>query len=158
MLRVHHASISVVSVAIFGLAPAVRLSRVDLTASLNDATRGSSGGAACGPVGPNLRTLLVVAELALSVMLLIGAGLLVRSFAHLQRVSPGFNPPSVLTLELTMTGRKYNDADAVLNTYRSLWQRAVAAAGRHGGRWRHGAAAQRHDGVGADHHRRTDRA
>jgi predicted permease len=114
--------ISLASVAIFGLAPALRLSRVDLTVSLNDASRGSSGGRGMWR-RPNSRTLLVVVELALSVMLLVGAGLLVRSFAHLQRVSPGFNPASVLTLELTMTGRKYNDADAVLNTYRSLWER-----------------------------------
>jgi predicted permease len=122
-------AISLVSVAIFGLAPAVRLSRIDLTSSLNDATRGSSGGRGMWGGRPNLRTLLVVAELALSVMLLVGAGLLVRSFAHLQRVSPGFNPSSVLTLELTMTGRKYNDADAVLNAYRSLWERVSRLPG-----------------------------
>jgi putative ABC transport system permease protein len=121
--------ISLLSVAIFGLAPALRLSRVDLAASLNDATRGSTGVSAMWGRRPTLRTMLVVAELALSVMLLIGAGLLVRSFAHLQRVSPGFNPSSVLTLELTMTGRKYNDAEAVLNAYRSLWERMSALPG-----------------------------
>ena len=63
-----------------------------------------------------MRRLLVVAELALSVMLLIGAGLLIRSFARLQQVPPGFNPTDVLTLELTMSGRKYRDAAAVLET------------------------------------------
>jgi predicted permease len=79
--------------------------------------------------GQNLRHLLVVAELALSVMLLIGAGLLIRSFSQLQQVSPGFNPANVLTLELTMTGRKYNDADAVLQTYKQLWERLSALPG-----------------------------
>ena len=56
-------------------------------------------------------------------MLLVGAGLLIRSFAHLQQVSPGFNPSNVLTLELTMTGRKYTDARPSCETYRQLWAR-----------------------------------
>jgi predicted permease len=56
-------------------------------------------------------------------MLLIAAGLLVRSFALLQRVSPGFNPASVLTLELTMSGEKYKDPQLVRATYRQLWER-----------------------------------
>ena len=90
--------------------------------------------------GQNLRRLLVVAELALSVMLLIGAGLLIRSFARLQQVSPGFNPRNVLTLELTMSGRKYNDAHAVLETYRQLWERLAALPGVDGRRRRLGAA------------------
>ena len=87
---------------------------VDLHGSLKDASRGSAGAGAVWGRGQNLRRLLVVAELALSVMLLIGAGLLIRSFARLQHVSPGFNPANVLTLELTMSGRKYNDGEAVL--------------------------------------------
>jgi predicted permease len=119
---------------IFGLAPALRLSALDLQRHLTNGTRGSAGTGAVWGRGHNLRRVLVVAELALSVMLLIGAGLLVRSFAHLQRVSPGFDPSNVLTLELTMTGRKYNDAEAVLQTYRQLWERlsvlpGVTAAG-----------------------------
>ena len=67
--------------------------------------------------------LLVVAELALSVMLLIGAGLLLRSFAQLQQVAPGFTVDGVLTLEVTMSGRKYADATAVLESYREVWTR-----------------------------------
>jgi predicted permease len=128
------ATISVLAGAVFGLAPALRLSSLDLHGNLKDASRGSAGASAVWGRGQNLRRLLVVAELALSVMLLIGAGLLIRSFSHLQNVSPGFNPTNVLTLELTMTGRKYNDADAVLHTYRQLWERlstlpGVTAAG-----------------------------
>jgi len=73
--------------------------------------------------------MLVVVELALSVMLLIAAGLLVRSFVRLQQVPPGFNARQVLTLELTMTGRKYNDVPAVLETYRQLWQRLARLPG-----------------------------
>jgi predicted permease len=65
---------------------------------------------------------------------LIAAGLLVRSFNRVQDVSPGFNPDNVLTLEVTMTGRKYGDAARVSETYRLLWERlgqvpGVTAAG-----------------------------
>ena len=122
-------TISVLAGAVFGLAPTLRLSNLDLHGSLKDASRGSAGAGAVWGRGQNLRRLLVVAELALSVMLLIGAGLLIRSFSQLQNVSPGFNPANVLTLELTMTGRKYNDADAVLQTYKQLWERLLALPG-----------------------------
>jgi predicted permease len=61
--------------------------------------------------------------LALSVVLLIGAGLLIRSFARIQSVAPGFDAKSVLTFDLAMTGRKYADRQTILNTYRQLWER-----------------------------------
>jgi predicted permease len=121
--------ISVASGIVFGLFPALRLSRLDLHESLKDASRGSAGTSAVWGRGRNMRRLLVVAELALSVMLLIGAGLLIRSFAHLQNVSPGFNPVNVLTLELTMGGRKYSDVEAVLETYKRLWERLSSLPG-----------------------------
>ncbi len=127
-------SLSLFSGILFGLAPALRISRIDLHSVLNDATRGSAGAGAVWGHGNNLRRLLVVSELALSVVLLIGAGLLIRSFARLQNVAPGFNPQNVLTLELTLSGRKYNDGPAVLATYRQLNERleglpGVSAAG-----------------------------
>jgi predicted permease len=122
-------AISIVSGILFGLAPALRLSRLDLNENLKDASRGSSGASALWGRGQNLRRLLVIAELALSVVLLIGAGLLIRSFARLQDVPPGFNPQNVLTLELTMTGRKYNDAAFALETYRLLWARLARLPG-----------------------------
>jgi predicted permease len=126
--------LSLLSGVLFGLAPALRLSRVDVHDHLKDSGRGASASDALWGRRHNVRRLLVVGELALSVMLLIGAGLLIRSFARLQQVPPGFNPSSVLTLELTMTGRKYNEAAAVLGTYRQLWERlgqlpGVVAAG-----------------------------
>jgi predicted permease len=76
----------------------------------------------------------VAAELALSVMLLIGSGLLIRSFIHLQDVSPGFNADGVLTMELALTGRRYPDAARVIESYREIARRlsalpGVAAAG-----------------------------
>ena len=115
--------LSVGSGILFGLVPALRVSRLDLNSTLKDASRGSAGTSAVWGHGNNVRRLLVVTELALSVVLLIGAGLLIRSFARLQNVSPGFNAQNVLTFDLTMTGKKYGDKQAILNTYRQLWDR-----------------------------------
>jgi len=115
--------LSAFSGILFGLAPALRVSRLDLHSTLKDASRGSAGTGAVWGRGNNVRRLLVISELALSVVLLIGAGLLIRSFARLQSVSPGFNPRGVLTFDLTMTGRKYSDKQSILNTYRQLWER-----------------------------------
>ncbi len=115
--------LSVLSGILFGLAPALRVSRPDLNATLKDASRGSAGTNAVWGHGNNVRRLLVVAELAISVVLLIGAGLLIKSFARLQNVSPGFSAHEVLTFDLTMTGKKYLDKQTILNTYRQLWGR-----------------------------------
>jgi predicted permease len=115
--------ISVGCGVLFGLAPALRVASLDLVTALKDASRGSSGSSVLWGRGNGLRRALVVGELALSVMLLIAAGLLVRSFALLQKVSPGFNPAGVLTLELTMSGDKYKDPQLVRATYRQLWER-----------------------------------
>ena len=87
-----------------GLAPALRLSNTDLNESLKEGTHASSGGSR-----QRMRALLVVSEVALSLTLLIGAGLLFRSLRRLINVSPGFDPSQVLTLQDTVLGQKYND-------------------------------------------------
>ena len=115
--------LSLFSGILFGLSPALRISRLDLNSTLKDMSRGASGTSAVWGRGNSVRRLLVISELALSMVLLIGAGLLIRSFARLQDVLPGFNPRGVLTFDLTMTGRKYNDKQTILNTYRQLWER-----------------------------------
>jgi predicted permease len=113
-------AISVASGILFGLAPALRV---------------SGRPSALWGRGHHTRRLLVIGELALSLMLLVGAGLLLRSFARLQQVPAGFNPARTLTLELSMSGRRYNDPLIVQETYRQLWDRlaripgAVAAGG-----------------------------
>ena len=111
--------ISLVAGTMFGLAPALRVSHIDLHSTLKEGGRGFAGAGMWGR-GNSLRKWLVVSELALSVLLLIGATLLVRSFANLQSVSPGFNPKNVLTLELTMTGNKYRESPIVLSTYKQI--------------------------------------
>ena len=112
-----------------GLAPALGLRRLDLQRALGAAGRGSSSAGAVWGRGGSLRRLLVMAELALAVILLVGAGLLIRTVSHLQQVHPGFNPEGVLTLELNMTGQKYMNGPAVLNAYRELWERLGGLAG-----------------------------
>jgi len=114
--------ISVLSGILFGLAPALRVSRLDVHTTLKDASRGSAGSAVWGR-GSNVRRMLVVSELALSLVLLIGAGLLIRSIGYLRDVQPGFNARNVLTLGIAMNGRKYGDAAVALRTYRELWER-----------------------------------
>ena len=101
--------ISVASGILFGLAPALRALRVDMLSTLKDSDRGSAGASAMWGRGNNLRRLLVIAELSISVVVLIVAGLLLRSFILLQRVDPGFNPSNVLTVELALSGDKYKD-------------------------------------------------
>jgi predicted permease len=113
--------LSVFAGILFGLAPALRVSRIDLNSTLKDASRGSAGTSAVWGRGNSLRCLLVISELALSVVLLIGAGLLIRSFARLQNVAPGFNPKNVLTFELALNGQRYGDKQIIWNTYRQLW-------------------------------------
>ncbi|HLK68910.1 MAG TPA: ABC transporter permease [Bryobacteraceae bacterium] len=113
--------LSLFSGMLFGLAPALRISRLDLYTTLRAGGRGVAGIGSMWRRGHAPRRLLVICELALSLVLLIGAGLLIRSFARLEGVLPGFNPSGVLTFDLTMAGRKYTDSQVVLNSYRRLW-------------------------------------
>ena len=114
---------SVLCGAVFGVVPAWRVGRVDANDGLRDAGRGSAGANSVWGSGNNTRRTLVAAEVALAVVLLAGASLLIRSFAQLQRVWPGFNAAQVLTFELTANGRRYNDAAAATEMYRQLAER-----------------------------------
>jgi predicted permease len=119
---------------VFGMVPAWRVGRIDVNEGLKDAGRGSAGGQSVWGRGHNIRRVLVAAEIALAVVLLTGAGLLIRSFAELQRVWPGFNAERVLTFELMANGRRYADGAAVSEMYRQLSERlgllpGVSAAG-----------------------------
>ena len=120
------AAVSVMSGVVFSLAPAMQLGRADLNTSLKDGSRGGSSSQMMWGRGGGLRRLLVAGEIAMCVMVLIAAGLLVRSFARAQAVPPGFNPDGVLTMELTLAGRKYADGPRVSETYRLLWERLAA--------------------------------
>ena len=89
---------------LFGLAPALRAARVDLNSSLKAGGRNTQGEGGFGSSRRRLRSLLVVAEVAISLMLLVGAGLLIRSFVRLQNVSPGFEPEGVISMRLGRSG------------------------------------------------------
>ena len=94
-------ALSLVSGILFGLAPALKAARADVQESLRDGGRGVAGRRSY------LRQTLVVAEVALSMMLLVGAGLLIRSFQKLSSVDPGFDAQHVLSMQLSVGGR-YN--------------------------------------------------
>jgi putative ABC transport system permease protein len=88
---------------LFGLLPALASSKPELTEALKDGGRGASSGLRRS----RLRNSLVVAEIALALVLLVGAGLLIKSFGRLQGVNPGFNPHNVLTAEISLPQLKY---------------------------------------------------
>jgi putative ABC transport system permease protein len=94
---------------IFGLAPALSASRLDLNEALKEGGRSATEGRARN----RLRSLLIVAEVALSLMLLIGAGLLIKSFIRLRNTDPGFDAKRVLTTSLSMPSIKYKEDEQI---------------------------------------------
>ncbi|MGD0302232.1 MAG: ABC transporter permease [Bryobacteraceae bacterium] len=115
--------ISILTGIIFGMAPAVRVARVDLNTSLKSGGRSSQNEGGFNPARQGLRSLLVVAELALSMVLLIGAGLLIRSFVRLASVPPGFNPEHVISMRSAEAGPKYQQDKARIQYYQQLGER-----------------------------------
>jgi predicted permease len=115
--------LSFLSGLVFGLAPALQLSKPNLNNALKEGGWQATGGS------HRLRSSLVVFEVALSLMLLIGAGLLTRSFLALLKTSPGFNPDNVLTMNLVLPGAKYKEEPQRASFYRELAQRVQALPG-----------------------------
>jgi putative ABC transport system permease protein len=118
------AGASLLAAFVFGATPALKAGSPNLANSLKD--RGSEGG---GVRGNKVRTALVVMEVALSLVLLIGAGLMLRSFTNLQQVDPGFDPDDVLTLSVPIPFFKYRDADSRASFFERLQQRLAALPG-----------------------------
>ena len=128
------AGVAVAAGLVAGLAPAIGLRRLDLQRTLAAAGRGSAGPGSMWGRGGSLRRVLVASQLGLAVVLVIAAGLLVRTVINLQRVTPGFSAENVLTFELTFTGQKYANGPLVLDAYRNLWERLSSIPGvRHAG-------------------------
>jgi len=111
--------ITFLTTLIFGLVPALASSKVDLTTSLKEG--GQKGG---GDSRHNrARNLFVVLEVAFALMLLIGAGLMIKSFVRLQRVDPGFDPDNILTLAISLPGSKYKEDPQLISFYQQALER-----------------------------------
>jgi putative ABC transport system permease protein len=108
--------LSLLSGIVFGLVPAWQVSKPNLNNALKEGGRQTSGGS------HRVRSLLVVFEVAVSLVLLVGAGLAVRSFLSLVKTSPGFDPDNVLTLNLVLPGAKYKEEQQRGAFYRDLVQ------------------------------------
>ena len=117
--------ISLATGLIFGLAPALQISKFDQYKPLKEG--GSKGGGSRR--SRSSRSLLVVSELALSFILLIGAGLLIKGFLSLQNVDPGFNPNNVLTLNTSLPRSKYRTNDSAAQFYERLLDRVQTLSG-----------------------------
>jgi putative ABC transport system permease protein len=118
-------ALSLLAGVIFGLAPAWQSTRVDLNETLKESGRGPGGGARAS----RARNLLVVSEIALSVVLLAGAGLLVKSFLRLQAVNPGFEAENALAVRLSLPRATYSNRAAVTAFYDKLQPRLESLPG-----------------------------
>jgi putative ABC transport system permease protein len=110
---------------VFGLLPALSASRFNLNETLNDASAKLSGSRA----GSRLRGALVVGEVALTLVLLVGATLILRSFVNLSSVNLGFDPANTLTMQLRVHGSRYNNPQLIREFYRQLIERLEARPG-----------------------------
>jgi putative ABC transport system permease protein len=108
----------------FGILPALQASRTNLNETLKE-----GGRSAAGTGRQRSRSLMVVAEIALSLVLLVGAGLMMRSFLRLQHVNPGLNPAGVMTMRINLPRIKYAEGTRRSDYYRQLMERLRALPG-----------------------------
>lgn len=116
--------VAIVSGLIFGIAPSLQ-TKVNLNDTLKESTRGTTGGTA----GRRLRNVIVVAEVALSLVLLISAGLMIRSFVGLLRIEPGFNPEKLLTMQVVMPRLRYAEPQQKIAFSEQVFERVKALPG-----------------------------
>ncbi|HEY0510457.1 MAG TPA: ABC transporter permease, partial [Thermoanaerobaculia bacterium] len=118
------AAIAVLTGILFGLVPAIQTYRLGLTAGMKEGQKGSSG-----KMTRRVNSTLVAAQFALSLILLIGAGLVLKSFQRLMTVNPGFQPDNVMTMLLPVTTQKYHNSAQELQFYHSLLEQVRALPG-----------------------------
>ncbi len=119
------AGICLLTGILFGLAPALNCSKLDLHETLKEGARGSAGGAR----SRRLSGALVVTEIALALVLLVGAGLMNRSFLKAYGIDIGINPKNLLTMRLTLSNKKYASPEARLAFFEQLLPRLAAVPG-----------------------------
>ncbi len=117
-------ALAFVTPVVFGLFPALQASRPDLRDALAEAGRGSAA-----PTRASARGLLVAAEVAVALLLLVGAALLIRSFANVLSVDPGFDPHHAVTATMAVPGTKYQTAERAAQFYANLLERLRALPG-----------------------------
>jgi putative ABC transport system permease protein len=120
---VYTIAISIATGLLFGLMPALQAARGDLQTNLREGSRGQTR------AQNRLRNTLVVGEIALSMILLVGAGLMVQSFLKLQAASPGFDTERLLTFRLTLAGDQYDPLVAKANYFQNAAERIAALPG-----------------------------
>jgi predicted permease len=118
------AAISVVTSLLFGLMPALKAARLDVRTGLVEGSRGVAGGTSRWP-----RRLLVFGEVALGMVLLVGAGLMIRTFFSLRQQSPGFDGTNVLTANLSLQDARYGGAEQVNRLFTESLERIRALPG-----------------------------
>ncbi|HLL70263.1 MAG TPA: ABC transporter permease, partial [Pyrinomonadaceae bacterium] len=117
--------VSILTGVLFGLAPALQASKSNLNESLKDGGRSGSAGAS----RQRVRNMLVVSEVALSLLLLVSAGLLIKSFNRLQQTELGFDPENVLTMRVPLPEARYKENAVVANFWEELLRRVRALPG-----------------------------
>ena len=117
--------ISILTGVVFGIAPALYATKTNLSETLKE----GEGRASAGAGRARLRQGLVIGELALSLVLLTGAGLMIATFERLMNTSPGFDAHHVLTVQFWLTGSKYNSTPEIMEFYRAVEQRIEALPG-----------------------------
>jgi putative ABC transport system permease protein len=122
-------AVSILTGILFGLAPALRAARVDINSTLKAGGRNAQGDGGLGSSRRRLRSLLVVGEVAISMVLLVGAGLLIRSFVRLQSVSPGFHPDGVVSMRLGASARQFENRDAAVAYYTVFGEQLASVPG-----------------------------
>jgi putative ABC transport system permease protein len=118
-------AVALLAAAMFGMAPSMQLSRVDVNSALREEGRGASAGRRRS----RMSDALVVGQVAMSLVLLIGAGLLVRSFVRLLQVDPGFDARNVLTMNVSLSTLKYAKPDLQIAFFDDVLRRVSAVPG-----------------------------
>jgi putative ABC transport system permease protein len=119
------AALSMATGIVFGLVPAFRAGSADLLSAIRQSARGATSGA----TARRFRSALIVGEVALALMLLVGAGLMIRSFARLMAVDTGFEPDGVVTMRLSVPASKYRDLARWTAFHDDLVRRVAAIPG-----------------------------
>ena len=117
--------LAIVSTLAFGLVPALQVSRPNVSDALQQGSKGSTGGVH----GTRVRALLVVSQVSLSLLLLAGAGLLIKSFFNLRATSPGFDPSRLLVIEQVVPRVKYSEEDQQRRFYDQLFPKLAEIPG-----------------------------